>query len=733
MEHTLTDAASLAVSYINATNKNIFLTGKAGSGKTTLLKFIIENTHKNVAVAAPTGIAAINAGGVTLHSLLHLPFGAYLPHNGSLQGNQFESQVSTPKTFLSQFKMANTKRNMLRNLDLLIIDEVSMLRADMLDCIDLVLRTIRRSQAAFGNLQILFIGDLNQLPPVIKNSEKTLLQPYYSSGFFFEALALQNSDLIYIELDKIFRQSDPIFIGLLNKLRMNKLSSEDITELNKHYIPNYEEENLEGYIHITTHNRKAEEINQKALENLDSKTYTYNADITGDFNENMYPLSEKSKFKVGAQVMFIKNDTSGEGLYFNGKIGEISSLDSKEIIVTLKDTGDTITVQSHLWENKRYKLNTETNEVEEQVIGTFSQFPLKLAWAITVHKSQGLTFEKAILDLADSFAPGQMYVALSRLTGLKGMVLSSKLPAIDFKSDDALNDFEQKKPAVSLLQTRLMEDKKAYLFDLARQSYSFSDLHNTYKSHLADFNKEENRSAKQKHLEWTQEQYNKIVELTDVASKFTASLNKYTQLENGQALLTERVDKANEYFQPALKKLLESHNSHISKVASQKRIKGYLKELDELSNALTSKINILQKTGLFFKATNENRILSKEEMKEQLTPVSKLKPAEKIKKVPTAEISYKMFKEGQKIDEIAKEREFVTGTIVGHLSKYVETGEVKATDLINAEKLDTVLKAIDATKSSSLSEIKAVLGDEYDYQDIKVGLAHNEYLAIQNK
>jgi hypothetical protein len=447
----------------------------------------------------------------------------------------------------------------------------------------------------------------------------------------------------------------------------------------------------------------------------------------------MYPLPEHSKFKVDAQVMFIKNDTSGEGLFFNGKIGEITSLDKDEIIVTLKDTGDTISVQQHLWENKRYKLNTETNEIEEQVIGTFSQFPLKLAWAITVHKSQGLTFEKAILDLADSFAPGQMYVALSRLTTLKGLVLSTKLPAIDLENDNALIDFEQKKGEVNQLKNRLEEDKTAYLFDLSKQSFDFQSLLYSYKSHISDFDKEESRSAKQKYLSWTQQQHSKIIELTDVAKKFAMSLNSFINLENSQKLLTGRIEKATDYFMPVLKQLLESHNTHIAKVAAQKRIKGYLKELEELGNALTAKINTLQKTSLFFKAANENKILSKEDVKEQLSTNTKLKPVENIKKIPTAEISFKLYQAGRSIEEIANEREFVPGTIIGHLCKYIETGEVKADDLISADKLKTLLKAVGKTQVPSLSKIKATLGNEYDYQDIKVGIAYRDFLGIKDQ
>ena len=269
MDYQLTKTAEIAVRYVNSTDRPVFLTGKAGSGKTTLLHYIIKNTHKVAAVAAPTGIAAINAKGVTLHSLLHLPFGTFIPENMPLNPGDFFGQWNTPKSFLSQFKMASAKRNLLRSLELLIIDEVSMLRADLLDCIDLVLRTVRKnSQRPFGGLQILFIGDLNQLPPIIKNSEWDLLRKFYDSAYFFEALALRQTPLVYIELDKIFRQSDPKFLDILNRLRDNKLTEEDIGVLNRHYDTGYHKRATEGYIHITTHNRKADRINEQSLEKL---------------------------------------------------------------------------------------------------------------------------------------------------------------------------------------------------------------------------------------------------------------------------------------------------------------------------------------------------------------------------------------------------------------------------------------------------------------------------------
>ncbi len=731
MNHELTSVAKLAIEYVNATNRCIFLTGKAGSGKTTLLRYIIDNTHKNVAVAAPTGIAAINAGGVTLHSLLHLPFGTFVPADGHISDFGFGDQINTPKSYLSQLKMGATKRNLLRQLELLIIDEVSMLRADILDCIDLVLRTIRKNGNPFGGLQLLFIGDLNQLPPVIKNSEKALLKNFYDSGFFFEALALKNQPLAYIELDKIFRQSDPQFIDTLNKLRHNALTEADIDALNTHYLPANELQSLEGYIHITTHNRKAEEINLKELDSITGRMHHYSADITGDFPDNMYPLAERASFKVGAQVMFIKNDISGEGLFFNGKIGEITALDTNEIKVRVDDKPYDIVVQRYLWENKRYRLDPETNEIEEEVLGTFSQFPLKLAWAITVHKSQGLTFNKAILDLTDSFAPGQMYVALSRLTSLKGLVFSSPIPKIMLDNEAAVQDFEKDKPEVDYLKKQLIEDKKNYMFDLAQRTFNFQPLVYAFKNHLKEFDKEENRSAKQQHLAWTQEQYNHLLTLGDVARKFQNSLDKYKSGLNVEPQLIERIEKAHAYFEPLLTERLKAINFHSNEVAKQKRIKGYLKELDELHAALKSKLVGINKTALFFKAAKENKLLSKHDLKSDtvLKQVKNLEvKVDKVKKTPTAEISYDLYKSGKTIAEIAAERQLVEGTITGHLCKYVESGEIKANELIKEEKLENILKVIETTKSTSLSEIKEKLGSEYDFTDVKVGVAHHFFL-----
>ncbi|PTB97670.1 helicase [Marivirga lumbricoides] len=737
MNHTLTETAKLAVKYINTTDRHIFLTGKAGSGKTTLLRYIIQNTYKNVAVAAPTGIAAINAKGVTLHSLLQLPFGTFLPEDAAMPQNGYSDQVNTPRTFLKQFKMYTNKRQILRNLELLIIDEVSMLRADMLDCADLILRVTRKNQQPFGGLQIMFIGDLNQLPPVIRNNEKPLLEPFYKSGFFFEALALQKSNIVYIELDKIFRQSDATFLGILNRLRDNKMNAHDVARLNQHYKPDVETADYDGYIHITTHNRKADLINQKALSALEGTEKDYHAIIDKDFPENLYPIAEKLSLKVGAQVMFIKNDPTGENLYYNGKIGEVHSLDTDKIEVKLADSDELITVDRYQWENKKYSLDKTTNEIDEKYVGSFSQFPLKLAWAITVHKSQGLTFEKAILDVSDSFAPGQMYVALSRLTGLEGLVLSQPISNIHFESDTSLNAFEGSKQPLESLSNQLEADTKSYIFRLVHNAFDLHSINRDLQNHLSSFNKSENRSLKQQFAEWTLEQTTQFQELNKVAGTFQRSLQTFESEPHYLNILQERVQKAKDYFTPQLQKLYEEFIKHLLETSKQARVKDYLKELEELALQIKAAYLTINKVNVVVSSAAENRIPTKKDLYQSAVyqEEKEKKPAKKAKKkdkTPTSEISYKMFKEGKSIEEICKERALVPGTIMGHLSKYISSGELKAEQFIDEVKLEQIGKVIEKVGMDSYGEIKSLLGDEFGYEDIKVAVAHYGYLKSKD-
>jgi hypothetical protein len=707
----------------------IFLTGKAGSGKTTLLRYIINNTYKNVAVAAPTGIAAINAKGVTLHSLLQLPFGTFIPEDNGVDFSRTSEQINTPKTFLQQFKMYGNKRQIIRNLELLIIDEVSMLRADILDCMDLILRMVRKNHQPFGGLQIMFIGDLNQLPPVIRQHEWQYLNNYYKTGFFFEALALQKTEMVYIELDKIFRQSDPEFMAILNRLRDNHLSETDITKLNLHYEKDVEESQKDGYIHITTHNRKADLLNEKSLKSLDAEERSYQAEIEGDFPENMYPLAEKLNFKLGAQVMFIKNDSSGEARYFNGKIGEISEMNEDTIKVKLKDPKDEVTVERYEWMNQRYSLDKSTNELQEKWMGTFKQFPLKLAWAITVHKSQGLTFEKAILDLSDSFAPGQMYVALSRLTGLEGLILSKPISNISFELDKNLRQFEGSKKKPKDLNQNLESDRKAFIFGKVRETFDFQNLLKELNIHLASFNKGENRSLKQQYAKWTSEKQEQLEEINKVGIKFQSSLAHYEAKEDYLSKISERVNSAEDYFKPKVKNLFDGFKAHLIDTSNQSKVKAYLKELESITEQLKSQLLQISKTTLLVKAAAENRILTKKDLHGSSTFEDAKKDSKKKKKVkkdktPTAEISFNLYKEGLNTEEIATRRDLVPGTILGHLAKYIESGDIEATDLIDATKLDQICQvmALDEVKGSA--DVKARLGDEFTYNEIKIAWGH---------
>ncbi|MFM7728468.1 MAG: ATP-dependent RecD-like DNA helicase, partial [Flavobacteriales bacterium] len=426
--HT-SDMVETAAAFVNSTGSHIFLTGKAGTGKTTFLRSLGERTHKRFAIVAPTGIAALNAGGVTIHSMFQLPLGTFLPDRTPSGRFSADANIYTQFTLSRKHPISAAKKQVLRSLDLLIIDEVSMLRADVLDAIDYRMRSVRGNYArAFGGVQVLMIGDLFQLPPIVKDHEWGLLKRYYHSAHFFEAVALQSEGFVYIELDKIYRQSDQRFIDLLNNLRENKTTTDDIALLNTFYQAQPPQE--EGIITLTTHNYKADDINSAQLRKLNGSSFIYQASIDGDFPESMYPLPLKLELKEGAQVMFVRNDSNG-GRFFNGMLASVCDLDEKSIKVRVLDSGLVLDVPREQWENKKYSVSASTRDLDEEVVGTFSQFPIKLAWAVTVHKSQGLTFDRAIIDVGQAFAPGQVYVALSRLRSLDGLILRTRIdPAV---------------------------------------------------------------------------------------------------------------------------------------------------------------------------------------------------------------------------------------------------------------------------------------------------------------
>ena len=497
--------AELAAKCINQTNKPVFLTGKAGTGKTTFLRKIIEHTHKNAIIVAPTGIAAINAGGVTIHSQFGVPFGLFIP-DSSFKLENTQVKVNTPYTMVKHLNMRDQKRKLLQELELLIIDEVSMLRADLLDTIDFVLKSVRRQQhKPFGGVQVLFIGDLMQLPPVVKEEEWNILRNYYCSIYFFDALVLRNEKPIYIELDKIYRQSDNTFIDLLNNLRNNKVTQANIDLLNSYYKPNYDVTSALNTITLTTHNNKADTLNRSALQELKGKSYFFSANIEGEFNEYAYPVEAYLELKQGAQIMFIKNDVSGKQQYFNGKIGIVSSLSDKEIEIDFRDGTKPFLLEHYQWKNIKYELNPVTNEIDETEIGTFTQYPIKLAWAITVHKSQGLTFEKAILDINRAFAPGQVYVALSRLKSLDGLVLTAPIQFNAISQDKTLVDYAENKPKTEEVKQLIDQETVLFLKAYALKTYDFVWLYTCLKNHEVSYNMAENKSNKQKHHDWAKE------------------------------------------------------------------------------------------------------------------------------------------------------------------------------------------------------------------------------------
>lgn len=409
---------------VEKTDMSLFLTGKAGTGKTTFLREVVRYTKKKCIVLAPTGIAAVNAGAMTIHSFFQFGLGPFV------QG------VIEPK---SDFRINKSKLELIRHLQLLIIDEVSMVRADLMDHIDVELRRIRRNSKPFGGVQLLMIGDLQQLPPIAHGGEDDLLRQYYKTLYFFSSAALKSMKYSCIELKNVYRQTDRHFIDILNHARDCTLTSQDISDLNARYIPGFSPKPEDGYIRLMTHNRQVDYVNETELEKLDNKPYTFVAAVTGTFPEESYPTADSLTLKKGAQVMFIKNDPDRR--FINGTLGEVKSIDKNSIAVRLAESGTIIDVEPVEWQNIRYQFDEASKEISSKQIGRFKQYPLKAAWAITVHKSQGLTFDKAIIDVHAAFSPGQAYVALSRCRTLDGLVLSSPVSASVFMRDNAVDAY----------------------------------------------------------------------------------------------------------------------------------------------------------------------------------------------------------------------------------------------------------------------------------------------------
>ena len=544
----------LAREFISKTNQNIFLTGKAGTGKTTFLHNLRKSSPKRMIVVAPTGVAAINAAGVTIHSFFQISFGPQVPGM-----ERISNQPDVPSARDDQKgirRMSREKISIIRSLDLLVIDEISMVRADLLDAIDEVLRKYRNRNKPFGGVQLLMIGDLQQLAPVVKGNEWEILGKYYATPYFFSSRALRDSAFFTIELKKVYRQSNENFIRILNKIRDNAADEVTLRELNQRYRPGYRPDDSEGYVTLTTHNFQAAAINDKRLSELPGKEHFYEAEVRGDFPESSFPTGMNLVLKVDAQVMFVKNDSSIDKRYYNGKIGRVVALEEDYIEVLCQGEKEQVQVSMEDWENVRYTVNPGNKEIQEEVIGTFRQYPLKLAWAITIHKSQGLTFDRVIVDARDSFAHGQVYVALSRCRSLEGLVLSSPLAGFSIKKDHKVNDF-----------TRNAEENPAGITELGHAKVLFQQQ---LLAELFDFRPAlrflDRLSKKwEEHKEYLTGNMNEVIagvqttlvnELMPVSGKFTGQLAQLTSLDadpEQNVQLQERLKKASEWYLQRLK------------------------------------------------------------------------------------------------------------------------------------------------------------------------------------
>ena len=582
----------LAYNFVEFTNRNVFLTGKAGTGKTTFLHSLRESSRKRMVVVAPTGVAAINAKGVTIHSFFQMPFGPVITER--------VSGIKQPLLNSDSVRKFNKKKiKIIKSLDLLVIDEISMVRADLLDGIDDVLRQYRNRNLPFGGVQLLMIGDLQQLAPVVKDDEWQLLRQYYDTVYFFSSKALKESNPINIELKFIFRQSDDKFIKILNEIRDDKLSESSKEELNKRYKPGVSSNAEEGYITLTTHNASADRINSEQLSRIKGKTYTFIADVEGSFSEYSYPTEYELKLKKGAQVMFIKNDSSPEKLYYNGKIGIITSIDKRDIEVKCEGDDEHIVLHREVWENIRYSANSSTAQIEEEITGSFTQYPLRLAWAITIHKSQGLTFEKAIIDAEKAFAHGQIYVALSRCKSLEGLILSSKISGRGIICDRQVMSFNR------YIEDNPPDNRELDKSKLDYQLYLLSELYN-YKPLSYQLNRcrkiiSENKTVVEGNLAGTIDKIiPEVSSLIDVSGKFTKQI-RHLLFTGGDAEtnneLQERIKKAGVYFKEKTELKIVAPLEEAVFETDNKSVRKSIKEiLSKINEELYVKIECLNET-----------------------------------------------------------------------------------------------------------------------------------------
>lgn len=741
----------MAARFINSTGSHVFLTGKAGTGKTTFLRQLAEKTHKSYLIVAPTGIAALNAGGVTIHSQFLFPFGSFIPDQEAPGTFNENIPFYNRQTLTRLHPLNSMRKKVLQATELLIIDEVSMLRADILDAIDFRMRRAKGDYShSFGGTQLLMIGDLHQLPPIVKDEEWQVLRQYYRSMHFFEARAFREERMVFIELDRIFRQRDERFIEILNHLRDNQATAEDITLLNSHFQSQVpvsagkvqQSSGDEEPIIITTHNRTADSVNSGKLESLPSPSFFFEAEIDGKFPEKLYPLPLRIEFKAGMQLMFVRNDSSEEKAYVNGSLARILRIEDEEVTVEIRESGLDYVLKKEQWENKKYILNEERNEVEEQVIGTFGQFPVRPAWAVTVHKSQGLTFDKAVIDVGQAFAPGQVYVALSRLRSLDGLILRTRIHPSCIMSDKEVNAFtgtmEKQKPLPELLQ----ENQRIYLGWLLSDTFEFAGLMRQlenlqkYKGEKIEFEDEEMRNAMGKLKErFASEQKNTVL--------FRKQLTDLLKMGKREFLL-ERLNKGRVYYTAFMEENLRQILFHMAEVEQLTRTKTYRNVLGELEQQITNifgkmeRVENLVETILlgrdikmvdteFRGYVNRRRELrdlaytaASENPKFRSSKSGrKRKKGAKLAKGESSRITWAMVKEGSSVAELAGKRELALSTIEGHIVRGISAGEVDVFKVLNKERVEEI-SALLKEADDSIGETHKLHKRKYSYSELRM-------------